>query len=266
MKYSYCLFLLLLLSQTARAQRQVKLYHRANPDSSIALIAENHAAIPFTLSLSVELVNMHCTPVLPAKVVLFPAQAPRVLTTFQAEQQPYSFRYKVPSYQLGIYTGQAPDTSYVYRLPFQLTPGEALPPCRTQSPMAPGNRYPYFFVLPAGAAVCAARAGIVATIKQDVAKVKGGYANFIIVYHEDGGVAWYQNLQKNAAAVKVGQRVAAGDTLGYLSSEKQHPPLYFDVEYPGEQGPQAVPVTFEVGNQLVRLHQPSHSPSPAPQR
>lgn len=252
MKSIACLFFLLLLGQVAFGQRELKIYHLTNSDSSVSIFSENHGFVPFTIPLRLELVNMHSVPPLPPKLVIFPSKGPRLLATLVPDRHPYSFRYKIPAYQLGIYTGHAPDTSYVYSLPFKLDVGAALPPYRTSSPAAPGN--PYFFALPAGAAVCAARAGVVATIRQDVAKTKGAQANFIIVYHEDGGVAWYQNLQKNAVLVKVGQRVAAGDTLGYLSSEKQHPPLYFDVEYPGEESPQAVPVTFRVGDKLFRPH------------
>jgi murein DD-endopeptidase MepM/ murein hydrolase activator NlpD len=255
MKSGCCLFLFLVLGQTAFGQRELKIYHLLNRDSSVSIFSENHGFVPFTIPLRLELVNMHSVPPLPPKQVIFPSKEPRLLTTLVPDRRPYSFRYKVPSYQLGGYTGHAPDTSHVYSLPFQLSTSAALPPYSTSSPTAPGNRYPYFFALPAGAAVCAARTGVVATIRQDVAKTEGAQANFIIVYHEDDGVAWYQNLQKNTALVKVGQRVAVGDTLGYLSSEKQHLPLYFDVEYPGEEAPQAVPVTFRVGDKLLRLHQ-----------
>ncbi|RZL07740.1 MAG: M23 family metallopeptidase [Hymenobacter sp.] len=264
MKSSLGLFLLCLLSQAAIGQPQLgRIYHLANPDGSIAIVGENHGFAPYTVYLSAELVNMHSTQPLPAKFAIYPSQEPRLLTTLIADRQPYSFKYKYP-YQLGIYTSRAPDTSYVYSLPFKLPAGEALPPCSTDTTTVPGNRYPYFFSLPAGTAVCAARVGIVYTIRQDVAKTKGAKANYLIVFHEDGGVAWYQNLEKNAASVKIGQRVAEGDTLGYVSSEKQHPPLYFDVEYPGEEHPQAVPVTFRVGDQLFRPHRKRTSKPPAP--
>ena len=254
MKNILYLFLLLLVSQATLGQPQLgRIYHLTNPDGSIAIVGENHGFAPYTVYLSAELVNMHSTQPLPAKFAIYPSQEPRLLTTLLIDREPYSFHYKYP-YQLGIYTSHAPDTSHIYSLPFKLHPGEALPPCSTDNTKVPGNRYPYFFSLPAGTAVCAARAGIVYTIRQDVTKTKGGQANYLIVFHEDGGVAWYQNLEKNAAAVKIGQRVAEGDTLSYVSSEKQHPPLYFDVEYAGERFPQAVPVTFRVGNKLFRPH------------
>lgn len=255
MKISLYLFLLFLLSHTATSQRRFKIYHVVNPDSSISILGENHEFVPLTIPLSIEVVNMRSTQPLLANTVFLSSKEPRLVATLIPERRPYSFKYKVPSYQLGIYTGHAPDTSYVYSLPFKLNTGDAMPLCNTKNTAAPGNRYPYFFSLPAGAAICAARAGIVATVRQDAARAKGARVNFIIVSHEDGGVAWYQNLQKNGATVKVGQHVAEGDTLGYLSSEKQYLPLFFDVEYPGEITPQAVPVTFRVGDRLVRLHQ-----------
>jgi hypothetical protein len=266
MKRTGCLIGLSLLIRPALAQPQLgKIYHVANPDQSIAILGENHGFVPYTVTLSAELVNMHSTDALPAKFVIFPSKEPRLLTTLIPERAPYSFRYKSP-YQIGLYTGRAPDTSYVYRLPFQRQVGQALPPCSTDNTAVPGNRYPYFFSLPAGTAVCAARAGIVATIRQDVAKTKGPQANYIIVFHEDGSLAWYQNLQKNTAAVTIGQRVAAGDVLGLVSNEKQPPPLYFDVEYPGQQSPLVVPVVFQVGDQLLRPHQQVTGRPPATQR
>ena len=251
MRIIFFLFLSFLLIQTAIGQPT---YHITNPDNSISIVSENHGFAPITVSLSAELVNMHSTQLLPAKFVVYPSNEPRLLTTLIPDRQPYSFKYKCP-YQIGIYTGHAPDTSYVYSLPFKLHNGDALPLCSTDNTTVPGNRYPYFFSLSAGTAVCAARAGIVATIRQDVTKTKGAQANFIIIFHEDGSLAWYQNLQKNAVSVKIGQRVSEGDTLGYVSTEKQHPPFYFDVEYPGEKYPQALPVTFRVGDKLFRPHQ-----------
>ena len=80
-------------------------------------------------------------PPLPPRVVIFPSKEPRLLTTLVPDRQLCTFQYKVPSYQLGVYTGHAPDTSYVYSLPFEQGTGDALLPCSTSSPAAPGNRY-----------------------------------------------------------------------------------------------------------------------------
>lgn len=255
MRFLLCITGTLLVTQAAHSQPQLgNLYHHTNVDGSVSVFAENHGFVPYTLTLMAELTRMSSSLALPATIGLFPSKQPRLIAVFTPEPgQVHSFRYSQRN-QFGIYPTQVPDTSYAYGLPFALAVGAALPPYCTSNTQIPGNPHPYFFTLPASTVVRAARVGIVATIRQDVRKTRGATANYVVVFHEDGSYAWYQNLRIGPAPVSIGQRVSEGDLIGCSSAEKSRPPLYFGVEYPGKEKPVDIPVIFKSPeNQLLRL-------------
>jgi murein DD-endopeptidase MepM/ murein hydrolase activator NlpD len=72
--------------------------------------------------------------------------------------------------------------------------------------------------MPEGTPVCAARAGVVVSLKQD--SDTGGssidfdkFNNYITIRHADGTLGHYCHLQKDGCCVKLGQRVNAGDWI-----------------------------------------------------
>ncbi|GAB3866404.1 hypothetical protein GCM10028824_06930 [Hymenobacter segetis] len=210
--------------------------------------------MPYTVALNAKLVHMTSSVVLPAKIVVYPGKQSVLLARLTPEpNQTSSFRYDCP-YQIGAYTGLQPDTSYVYALPFKRRTGEQMPNCNTNNKDLPGNPHPYFFSLAKGTPIHASRAGIVASIRQDLKGNKGPKANYIIVYHADGSYAWYQNLKHESVAVRIGQQVAEGDLLSYYGGTKQNAGFYFTVEYPGAIYPIAVPAVFRVDDKIVRFH------------
>jgi murein DD-endopeptidase MepM/ murein hydrolase activator NlpD len=80
------------------------------------------------------------------------------------------------------------------------------------------NQYALDWQMPEGTPVCAARAGLVVSMKQDSAT--GGssmdfdqFNNYITIRHDDGTLGHYCHLQKNGCCVKVGQRVRAGQRI-----------------------------------------------------
>jgi murein DD-endopeptidase MepM/ murein hydrolase activator NlpD len=56
-------------------------------------------------------------------------------------------------------------------------------------------------------------------------------ANLIFILHADGTIARYLHLQRGGAHVEVGDRVAAGDLIGFSGNTgySQGPHLHFDV-------------------------------------
>ncbi|WP_165370393.1 M23 family metallopeptidase [Hymenobacter persicinus] len=210
--------------------------------------------MPYTVYLRADLRHVTSSVPLPARIVVFPGKKPQLLTTFTPEpDQPFYFRYYAPN-QLGIYTGQLPDTAYVYRLPYQSAVPAEPPHIITRKGNGPEPWYPYFFPLPGGTALCAAREGIVATLRQDARRNRGSDGNFVIIIHEDGSYAWYQNLRQQSATVRIGQRVAQGDVIGYSCANDDNPVLYFTVNYPGATAEkiETAPVVFGNGTQLLR--------------
>lgn len=63
-------------------------------------------------------------------------------------------------------------------------------------------------------------------------KVEGrAGGNQVVLAHEDGWQTWYWHLRKDSVAVKEGQMVSAGTTLGYvgLSGDTNFPHLHFEL-------------------------------------
>ena len=98
--------------------------------------------------------------------------------------------------------------------------------------------YSLDFNMEEGTPVCAARDGVVFKVKAD--SNEGGLgvkfsqkANFIGVLHEDGTWTDYAHLRQNGVAVKIGERVKAGQVIGYSGNTGQSkgPHLHFAVAY-----------------------------------
>jgi murein DD-endopeptidase MepM/ murein hydrolase activator NlpD len=90
-------------------------------------------------------------------------------------------------------------------------------------------RYSYDFLMPVGATVTAARSGVVAEILQGPEE-PGGIDNWVKIRHADETLAAYSHLQR--VLVRVGQVVAAGETLGLSGNTGRTggvPHLHFQV-------------------------------------
>jgi murein DD-endopeptidase MepM/ murein hydrolase activator NlpD len=114
------------------------------------------------------------------------------------------------------------------------------------------NRYAIDFDLDTGDRIYAARGGLVVAVKQDSNRggVGPGFAadgNFILVYHEDGTFGNYVHLMQNGSVVQVGDRIEAGQHIGFSGATGQAsgPHLHFDVRVPLENGRfQSIPIQF----------------------
>jgi murein DD-endopeptidase MepM/ murein hydrolase activator NlpD len=95
------------------------------------------------------------------------------------------------------------------------------------------------FALPEGSVICAARGGTVIEVVQS--NTQGGTtedmktkANRIVILHDDGTTAKYAHLKFNGASVKVGDKVRAGDDIGYSGATgfASGPHLHFEIGRP----------------------------------
>jgi len=112
------------------------------------------------------------------------------------------------------------------------------------------------FDLAENSPICAARDGRVVFVKQD--SNIGGFspafikdANFINILHADGTWANYAHLRLHGALVKPGQKVKAGQLIGYSghTGEAQGPHLHFEVDKAYWDGPgAAIPTLFLLQN------------------
>jgi murein DD-endopeptidase MepM/ murein hydrolase activator NlpD len=95
------------------------------------------------------------------------------------------------------------------------------------------------FKMKEGTEICATREGIVIDLKEDseVGGIGDKYydmANYIVIYHQDGTFGYYYHLQKDGVIVEVGQKVNAGDMIGYSGNTgySSTPHLHFMVKKP----------------------------------
>lgn len=105
------------------------------------------------------------------------------------------------------------------------------------------NQFALDFDLDTGTPVHAARAGVVIEVKED--SNRGGSsaaysqdANFILIAHQDGTFGNYVHLQPGGSLVKPGDRIEAGDHIGFSGNtgRSSGPHLHFDVRIPTHEG------------------------------
>jgi murein DD-endopeptidase MepM/ murein hydrolase activator NlpD len=106
--------------------------------------------------------------------------------------------------------------------------------------------------MPLGTWIAAARAGVVARIKQNyhhsgTTRFFADKANLIVVLHDDGSYAIYAHLLPESAVVEPGQRVEAGDRLARSASSgfSTGPHLHFVVRYNTGLRPVSLPFRFQ---------------------
>lgn len=156
------------------------------------------------------------------------------------------------------------DDNYVYIIPYKA--GEKYPLEQGYggkfSHYMKGKTHALDFVMDEGTAVCAARGGVVIDVKDN--SNKGGktmkyqdYANYIIIYHEDGTMANYLHLQKNGSKVKVGDKVEAGQVIGLSGNTgwSSGPHLHFQVyTFDEELNVKSIPTKFkQAENKAITL-------------
>ena len=127
------------------------------------------------------------------------------------------------------------DRSYIYTLPFPKGSKHLLIQAYN-SGFSHQGEISLDFKMKQGSGVCAARGGIVTSVKED--SDEGGLSNaylskgnHIIITHDDGSQAMYWHLQKDGALVSVGDRVEQGQLIGYSGNTgySAFPHLHFQV-------------------------------------
>ena len=98
------------------------------------------------------------------------------------------------------------------------------------------SKYAVDFAMPIGTPIHAARAGVVIDLVKK--NSRGGanrkyakYANYVVILHDDATTGEYYHLKKNGVAVELGERVKAGQKIGYSGNTgfSSLPHLHFAV-------------------------------------
>ncbi len=231
------------------------------------LVAENKGPAPITVRVDVtgkDFVSDRQWPV----EVLVPAHTTLTLGHVSPGEQsavPFSARFDF-SYHYGRLDA-VHDAEAVYRLPFE--DGQRVEVTQAYggtltSHDEPASQYAVDFAMPAGSAVLAARAGTVVDVT--LRYTEGGFdrkyvnkANSVAVLHRDGTIAEYAHLSPGPPVVTAGERVNAGDLLGYSGSTgySSSPHLHFSVARTvisdGQVVHETVPVEFCARDTAVRF-------------
>ncbi|MCA1755232.1 MAG: M23 family metallopeptidase [Spirochaeta sp.] len=236
-------------------EQQVELVSREAENGDYEFYAVNNHVIPVWLNVAFpELINMEASVDLPynglieadgEETFLF-----RLHSSGQGRRRGYSVRYR---YARGDPRTVVHDDSYIYLLPFahgekyRVTQGY-----HGAFTHHGENTYAVDFDMVTGTPVHAARAGVVIEVKQD--STRGGPsaryssdANYVLIMHSDGSFGNYVHLRPNGAAVQVGDKIYAGDLVGYSGDTGQSsgPHLHFDVRVPQRDGRmQSIPTQF----------------------
>lgn len=189
---------------------------------------------------------------------------------------PFPARFVVPPRRELELTRLAPvreDQSWAYRYQWTWVPGSpgtappqpayAAPFCAGSYPVSQGfngafshqdpeNRYAVDLAMPVGTPLCAARNGVVMEVAGDY--FAGGTdrkelmerANFIRILHDDGTMAIYAHLQLESVQVMPGQKVRAGQKIGFSGDTgySSGPHLHFVVQQNLGMTISSIPFTF----------------------
>ncbi|MEO8137326.1 MAG: M23 family metallopeptidase [Betaproteobacteria bacterium] len=231
-------------------------------DTEHQIIAENDGPAPITVRVTIAGENFATDLQWPVTAIVPPHS---VLTLGRVRPAgPVGANYRIRC-EYNYHFGRADavhDGRELYRLPFEDGRGFAVSQAyggRLTSHDNIENRYAVDFAMPVGSMVTAARDGVVIDVNShyhEGSKDPGfrDKANTVAVAHDDGTIAEYAHLAPGPAIVAAGQRVAAGELLGYSGSTgfTTGPHLHFVVSRPSISKDRisraSVPVVFYTGN------------------
>ena len=239
--------------------------HGAGGDHQI--VAENNGPAPITVHATLTGQNVATDRPWPVTVVVPPYTSLPLGRVYASDRSAADYGFDCRySHHFGRLDA-VHDASAVYRPPFEDGRGFEVSQAYGGKLTSHDNRaemYSIDFAMPVGSAVAAARAGVVIDVTlhhreggQDIGHIDK--ANSIAIIHDDGTVAEYAHLSPGPAIVAAGQRVTAGDLLGFSGSTgySAGPHLHFMVSRPtvndGKVSHVSVPVPFYANDPVVRF-------------
>lgn len=260
-------FLLFFANLLAKQDKDFNVYNiRNEEDGSIVVYADNNflceesVLIEFTALKNMKAdVDLPFKGTVPSGVKQFKLFTLRIKDKTKGSQLGY-----ITKHGHGAIFEKKHDDNYIYIIPYKA--GESYPLEQGYggkfSHYMKGKTHALDFVMEEGTPVCAARGGIVIDVKDN--SNKGGktmkyqdFANYIIIYHEDGTMANYLHLQKAGSKVKVGDKVEAGQVIGLSGNTgwSSGPHLHFQVyTFDESMNVKSIPTKFkQAGDKAVIL-------------
>lgn len=230
----------------------------ARAAGAVELRAANLRDLPITFTLKVR--TRHLRPADPEITETLRPNEARVVMVLRPTDDDRQGRYRI-AYDWTVGSRDAAhDDSQVYRLPYAAGRSyRVLQGYGSRFSHTGLEEFAVDFRMPEGTPVHAARAGVVARIEEAHARGCwedgcGDYANYIVILHDDLTTGEYYHLQQNGVLVEPGERVAAGQQIGF-SGNTGHttmPHLHFAVYRAAEWGrTQSIPVRFATTRGIV---------------
>lgn len=242
-------------SQAAVDPNAFEIWAEEQEDGSYHFYGRNNHLVPVFTSLSFRrLTNLRPTVDVPWRGAVPPDGSAVFLLSLEPTVQQGRIGYELSvSSALGDPDAVAHDDDHLYLFPFEHGTKRRL----SQGFNGPfshfsENQFAVDFDMPEGTPIHAARGGLVVRVKQDgraggPSPTFADQGNVIMIAHDDGTFGNYVHLKHRGAAVNVGDRVAAGDYIGYSGNTgiSTGPHLHFDVRVPLHSGRmQSIPFQF----------------------
>lgn len=237
MKTKKILFLIVLLFFTysySQEDLDIKI-EKEKINNEFILFITNNEYCPVSIEFDFEAKNINSS--LPNKsIVVIPANLRKItlarLSPIQ-KSEPSSFNYTT-YFVLGNVNNTKTD-DFEYWLPFEKNTFQSIYQGYNGN-FSHQNAFSLDFSHKLGTKVFAARGGTVVFVKSDSdkscpTKDCSGFANKIIILHNDGTLAEYVHLKKNGVIVNKGDEVIRGQLIGYSGSTgwTKGPHLHFSV-------------------------------------
>lgn len=225
------------------------------------LLAGNHLPGPVEMEVDLrEATNMVAEPPLPHRVVLPPHSAvPIIALRVQDPDQEGAIRYAYG------YTPGSPDARHREDYPYlpPILPGSAYRVSQgffgRHSHHGEQNQYAVDIAMPERTPIHAARGGVVMVVEDGVSasgddEALRFHANHLRILHDDGSMAVYAHLATDSALVRLGDRIAAGQRIGYAgnSGYSSGPHLHFVIQRNAGMRLESLPFRFVLPDGALR--------------